>query len=316
MPSRIDIETFSSTSHLGQARAARRSRATAPRGADPASTDRNLSSPVVVRSSVNTVSAESTVRVSSSHNVKAELVRLPPRFDVSPHAHVLPHVLVQLDGSVLERDGRRSVFVDAGGSRLSPAGDSHTISSGDGGATCLVLHVEPGLLAASGGLRVGDRKFIHSRWIRRRGVELLAEIALPAGGSPLIADQLAIEIVAQATRPRRSTETAGPPPWLEDACDALRETYADPPTLSELAALVGRHPMHVARAFRRHLGCTAGAYLRTHRLETARRLLVGTDRSLSEVAYGCGFSDQSHMTRLFRARLGVTPGDLRAGRGS
>lgn len=34
--------------------------------------------------------------------------------------------------------------------------------------------------------------------------------------------------------------------------------------------------------------------------------------SLSDVAQDCGFFDQPHLSRSFRARFGVTPGDYRS----
>jgi len=70
------------------------------------------------------------------------------------------------------------------------------------------------------------------------------------------------------------------------------------------------HPVHLAAAFRRHFGCTPGAYLRRARVERAAAMLKRR-LSLAEVALRCGFADQSHMTHAFRRTLGVTPGMLR-----
>ncbi|MEO7201900.1 MAG: helix-turn-helix domain-containing protein, partial [Candidatus Tumulicola sp.] len=43
----------------------------------------------------------------------------------------------------------------------------------------------------------------------------------------------------------------------------------------------------------------------------ASRLLLGTTASLSRVAANAGLSDQSHLTRLFSKRLGVSPAAYR-----
>ncbi|MGK9286391.1 helix-turn-helix transcriptional regulator [Sinorhizobium meliloti] len=49
-------------------------------------------------------------------------------------------------------------------------------------------------------------------------------------------------------------------------------------------------------------------WLLRERINRARTLLLETDASLSEVAISCGFSDQSHFTRVFTNVVGTTPG--------
>ena len=40
-------------------------------------------------------------------------------------------------------------------------------------------------------------------------------------------------------------------------------------------------------------------------------MLSRTNASLLEIAGCCGFADQSHMNRVFRKRVGQTPGQYR-----
>jgi AraC family transcriptional regulator len=47
------------------------------------------------------------------------------------------------------------------------------------------------------------------------------------------------------------------------------------------------------------------------RLEKAKKLLVDSDLTISDVAYDCGFASQSHLTRLFRKHLNITPKEYR-----
>jgi transcriptional regulator GlxA family with amidase domain len=67
----------------------------------------------------------------------------------------------------------------------------------------------------------------------------------------------------------------------------------------------------VARGFRDHLGCTVGDYVRRLRVRCASELLTSTTIPLSDVAMRAGFFDQSHMTRVVKQFLGVTPAVLR-----
>jgi AraC family transcriptional regulator len=54
-------------------------------------------------------------------------------------------------------------------------------------------------------------------------------------------------------------------------------------------------------------------YVTRRRVEHAQLLLQRTRHPLRDIAAQCGFSDQSHMTRVFSHRVGVTPGKYRAG---
>lgn len=51
--------------------------------------------------------------------------------------------------------------------------------------------------------------------------------------------------------------------------------------------------------------------IRNLRLKHARRMLTSTDKSVSEIAYDCGFSTPAYFTRCFRDAYGQTPSDLR-----
>lgn len=91
----------------------------------------------------------------------------------------------------------------------------------------------------------------------------------------------------------------------------LREERATV-SLEALARHSGRHRVHIARAFRRHFGCSVGEYVSSLRVNRARELLLRTRLPLARIAYRAGFADQSHMTRQMKQRLGTTPGGLRA----
>jgi AraC family transcriptional regulator len=82
-------------------------------------------------------------------------------------------------------------------------------------------------------------------------------------------------------------------------------------SLAELAAAASVSADHLARAFRRHQGCTVGEYVRRLRVELACRLLAESEEPLAQVALAAGFSDQSHFTKVFRRRMGTTPAAFR-----
>jgi AraC-like DNA-binding protein len=79
---------------------------------------------------------------------------------------------------------------------------------------------------------------------------------------------------------------------------------------AEVAAVCGLSQNYFVTAFRKRTGETPHACLTRYRVERAKELLGGT-MGLADVALSCGFSDQSHLTRVFRKHTGVGPGSWR-----
>jgi len=95
------------------------------------------------------------------------------------------------------------------------------------------------------------------------------------------------------------------------ALQYLDARYADQVGLATLAAVAGIPRTRLLRAMKRATGMTPHAWLMDRRVRAARRLL-GHGEAPAEVAASCGFCDQSHLNRVFKARIGVAPGAYRA----
>ena len=106
-----------------------------------------------------------------------------------------------------------------------------------------------------------------------------------------------------------ATEPAPPPAWLEHVRRAVRGSNSVPTV--RLAAQLDLHPAWLARAYRAAVGEGIQQTIRRSRVERAVPLLRRTDLALAQVAVDCGFCDQSHMNRDFRALIGRTPLQVR-----
>jgi AraC-like DNA-binding protein len=112
-------------------------------------------------------------------------------------------------------------------------------------------------------------------------------------------------------RPRRDEtgrQERGP---VARALQYLDARYADQVDLATLAAVAGIPRTRLLRAMKRATGMTPHAWLVDRRVRAARHLL-GQGEAPAEVAASCGFCDQSHLNRVFKARIGVTPGAYQA----
>jgi len=95
------------------------------------------------------------------------------------------------------------------------------------------------------------------------------------------------------------------------ARDYLVERYATDVGLEELAAVAGLSRAHLIRAFAKEFHITPHSFLTDIRIRAARRRLREGGLP-AEIALECGFADQAHFTRHFKARTGLTPGQYRA----
>ncbi|NEI72788.1 helix-turn-helix domain-containing protein [Rhizobium lusitanum] len=77
--------------------------------------------------------------------------------------------------------------------------------------------------------------------------------------------------------------------------------------LAALAAECGMSMRQFLKAFKLSVGATPHQWLLRRRIELAQMLLRDPDLPIPAVASSCGFSDQSHLTRVFTAKVGMTP---------
>lgn len=75
----------------------------------------------------------------------------------------------------------------------------------------------------------------------------------------------------------------------------------------ELAAVLDLSVSHFTRLFKNTFGVTPLIYLANYRIESACRIMLTTNSSLTDIALSHGFCDQSHFIRIFRRQTGLTP---------
>jgi AraC family transcriptional activator of tynA and feaB len=95
---------------------------------------------------------------------------------------------------------------------------------------------------------------------------------------------------------------------------AIETRLADPALDSETVAAAAGVSVRYANAVLAEVGTSIKRLIRTRRLERCRRALEDlsqTHRTVSEIAYGWGFSDMTHFGRSFRASFGLLPGEYR-----
>lgn len=107
------------------------------------------------------------------------------------------------------------------------------------------------------------------------------------------------------------TAASGIDPYMKQALDYVHAHYAEEITVEELAAIAMQSRFHFIRTFKAAFGATPYQYVLRLRIEEAKRLLRGTDRSVTDIGFGLGFSSASAFHRAFAKAVGVSPEQYR-----
>src|SRR5215475_39489 len=90
----------------------------------------------------------------------------------------------------------------------------------------------------------------------------------------------------------------------------IEERLSEKISVKELAREVGLSESHFSRTFKRITGETPHQFALRLRLERASAALARSSSvGIAGIAAECGFFDQSHFTREFRKKFGITPGE-------
>ena len=93
--------------------------------------------------------------------------------------------------------------------------------------------------------------------------------------------------------------------------DYIHTHYQDKITIEELAKTASISKTEVLRCFKAIMGLSPISYLNSYRLQRAAHMLINTEKSIQEIAEGCGFDDNSYFSKLFKKKYHVTPHDYR-----
>ena len=97
---------------------------------------------------------------------------------------------------------------------------------------------------------------------------------------------------------------------MERAREILLTRLENPPTLTELSRIVGTNECSLKRGFKEIFGCTVYNFVQENRLERAYQLITGCGYNVSESAFAVGYSNLSHFSKVFKAKFGISPGNI------
>lgn len=139
---------------------------------------------------------------------------------------------------------------------------------------------------------------------------LFKETKLKEQTKSLAINSLLIEMFNRmgAIQPDLSRKT---PPWVGKIRSILLDLSSEDWTLNTLSHTLGIHPVHLSRDFTKYFHCNLSQYIRLLKVQRSLSLLSDQNYSLTNIAFECGFADQSHFTRSFKALNHINPAKYR-----
>jgi AraC family transcriptional regulator len=182
------------------------------------------------------------------------------------------------------------------------------------------IGLKPGMLeenAAAGLARLGPFSAMEDSFI----LSLLCEFdrldALDGGLDPVYCDSMSLALALYLARRYGGVQAPAIsatrlPAWrLRRVVEYVDANLDRPIRINELAALAGLSEGYFHRAFRATTGQSPLGFIQSRRVELARQLLVGGEKSIAALALETGFVSPTHFARIFRARTGKTPSEYR-----
>ncbi len=247
--------------------------------------------------------------------LRISLVTYAPGLAIPSHYHDWACVSTLLEGRFEQRFPGRMLDCLPGAVLGKPPGERHEDRWFDAPSRHLIIEIDPERHEELGAVRGVAEEVLYEEGI---GAEALAwaavrELRESDELTPLSLDGIARLLLARlhrgAEQRARATDAPG---WLGRVTEVLHDRYTENVRLPVLAAVAGVHPDHLSRVFVGVHGISIGAYVRRLRVDAAAALLAGSSTSISGIALRTGFSDQSHLTRVFKRQRGVTPARYRA----
>ena len=83
------------------------------------------------------------------------------------------------------------------------------------------------------------------------------------------------------------------------------------PTVKYFADKICLSPNYFGDMIKKETGKTPQEHIQTKILELAKENIIGTDQTVSQIAYTLGFQYPQHLSRLFKKHVGCTPNEYR-----
>ncbi len=144
--------------------------------------------------------------------------------------------------------------------------------------------------------------------------EICAAYEEKAFGYELYIKSVLYEIFFRMMKNSKKTDRSAPQVrsgLIKAVTDYIRDNYFRPISLQNLADQANISKEYLCRIFNEMTGVSPIYYLNWYRIRQSTDLLLESSRSISDIAFSCGFNNSSYYSKLFLRYMGCTPMEYR-----
>jgi AraC-like DNA-binding protein/quercetin dioxygenase-like cupin family protein len=257
--------------------------------------------------------AKSQFRMLRSAVAGVEAVAAETSHSFARHTHEQFGIGLISSGAQKSLSGRGMVEAGAGDVITENPNEVHDGTPIGEGRSWRILYFDPGVI----GDQVSDitegehttaeipHPVLRDRQIASQFEALFAAVTQPRADG-MSGEERLLRLVAGVVSERPPVGRSLVPGSIRIARDMIDDDPAAAVSLADLAKASSLSRFQVLRGFAKATGMTPHAYLVQRRIHLARRM-IAHGLPLAEVAFASGFADQSHMTRVFIKKYGISP---------
>lgn len=219
------------------------------------------------------------------------------------HFHDEPHLTFIINGGV--SDKRKTIDSErfAGELMFFRAGEAHQTISKIFPTKYISLQFQTDFFRQNPQLE-SNIKFAVDKSLKAKFsmLKIYKEISMKDEFSDSSIESLLLNLIEGETVLRNSR-----PNWLNKIVEKLNDDWDKEISLEDLAISAEVHPKTISKYFPRYFNCTLGEYRRRIKIEKSLALMKNSKFSLTDIAYQCGFYDQSHFSGIFKQLTGFRP---------
>ncbi len=227
------------------------------------------------------------------------------------HYHENPYFMYVLDGNMKDCNRKSETLCPSGSLMFNNWQEPHYGSKHSKNASGFHLEFEKKWLEKNNvSLRIWEgSQRIQNPHLHFLFAQLYSEFMLSDSFSGVSVEVLLVQICDALSELKRM-DSLRKPEWIDHLKEILHyET--DPLSLDYLSKKLNVHPVHISRAVPKYFSMGLSAYIRQEKLKKSIPLLLDSSKTLTQIGYQLGFSDQSHFNRVFKANFKMNPGQFR-----
>ena len=244
------------------------------------------------------------------------------------HWHISVELLYILDGEVTMGIGEQNASLTTGDLVVCSSNEIHYYEKIDATAVIIIFH--PSLVGFAAGWP--DEKhfpspFFKSGMLSAQIKNALKEVLLYKGLTTktagteekmlvqsgllklcaLLQKEAALSFDNPTARKRQMTRRR-----MQSAVKYLEEHSAENITLAEVARYLSISPYHLSHMFKENLGMTMPSYINSLRTDNAKKDVLDSEKTMTEIALTHGFGSVRSFNREYKKHIGCTPFESRS----